>query len=269
MQSSDGKTTMWVRPAERPFVKRVSDWTTRVMETGNWVLTDFLTPREQLLLEQLTKNATLELEFYGGTPFAERRRALLMPGQWYPAEDDFQVIVVCANPIDSVPLSHGSTLGSVLAIGLDRKKIGDILLQNGKAYVFCVREVARFLLNEWHQVGKASISTTLQTEPVNWIPPVVEKVVVSVASLRVDAVVAQSCHWSRGEAQDAITHGRVFLNFVEVTKLDTEVAVGDLLSVRGFGRVQVLNYIGKSKKERDRIEVGINRSQTSPYKGNS
>lgn len=253
----------WARPVERPFLKRVSDWVNRVSQTGNWLLTDFLTPREQFLLEQSIQSSGLEVESFGGTSFSERKRNLLMPGNWYPNEEDFQIATICADPFETSGLTHGSTLGSVLGTGLDRRKIGDILLQDGKAYVFCEREVANFLLGEWRQIGKTSISTFLQTESVIWQAPVVEKEVVSVASLRADAVLAQSCHWSRSQAQEAITRGRVSLNFVELTKPEAELAIGDVLSVRGFGRVQFLNHLGKSKKERERVEIGLHRSQSS------
>lgn len=263
MQDSVRPSTMWIRPVERPFLNRISDWTSKVTATGNWVLTDFLTPREQHVFAGVADASGLELAVFGGTPFSERQRGLLMPSDWQPEEEDFQISILSVKPLEHAPLSHGSILGSVLGTGLDRKKIGDILIQDGVGYVFCVRDVVRMLQNDLHQIGKTPVSLALQMDGIAWRPPTVEKAVVSVASLRADAILAQSCHWSRSQAQEAITRGRVSLNFIELTKPEMELAVGDILSVRGFGRVQVLSQLGRSKKERERLEIGIHRSQSS------
>lgn len=259
----------WARPAERPFLKRVSEWGDRVAQTGSWVLTDFLTPRELFLLEQYQSNDSVVIARFGGNPYAERQRVLVMPGDWHPEPEDFQIVTICATPVERMAISHGSVLGSVLGTGLDRRKIGDIFVQNDKAYVFCQQEVSNFLFAEWRQIGRHAVSLEQITAAVEWEPPQFEKTIVSAASFRADAVLAQSCHWSRGQTQEAIARGHVSLNFSELTKPETDLAVGDVLSVRGFGRVQVLGLLGKSKKDRERIEIGVFRSQFTPQQSRS
>jgi RNA-binding protein YlmH len=49
----------------------------------------------------------------------------------------------------------------------------------------------------------------------------------------------------------------VSLNFAPLEKPDVQLEEGDLLSIRGFGRVRVLALEGESKKGRTRVQVGI------------
>ncbi|MCF8564451.1 YlmH/Sll1252 family protein [Alicyclobacillus tolerans] len=251
----------FIRPSERPFLRRIEDWIDQVNARSNWVLTDFLTPREQILLSAAANRVSMTASMYGGYEFAERRRALLMPGDWHPEPQDFQIAVL-AIQLDARANSHGSMLGSVLGTGIDRRKVGDIQILQDAGYVLTTQDVSGFLLTHWHQVGRESVVPELVTRSVAFEEPRMEHAVISAASYRADAVLAQACHFSRGQAQDAIAKGWVSLNFTELEKPDELLAAGDILSIRGFGRVKVIQDLGTSKKERHRIEVGVIRSRT-------
>lgn len=251
---------LWARESERPFLRRVADWMERVRSEHRWILTDFLTPREITLLDNYAQSH-LVVRSFGGTPFAERTRALIMPEDWFPDESDFEIRTLQVQATPPLTLTHGSILGSVLGTGLDRKKIGDIFLSGNHAYIMMSLDVVKFLQGEWHHVGRNRITLEV-VEGVHDVPePVYEETMVSLASLRLDALIGQSCHLSRGKAQETIAKGNVSLNFLAHDKVDETVEVGDVVSVRGFGRIKVLEVIGKSKSDRIRLRVGIIRSR--------
>ncbi|MDQ0190986.1 hypothetical protein JI721_00945 [Alicyclobacillus cycloheptanicus] len=250
----------WIREAERPFVRRAEDWAARVDARGSWVLTDFLSPREQMLALSVGRREGLFAAGWGGYEGAERQRMLLMPGDWQPQHADFQVAALVLEAQE--PLAHGAVLGSLLGTGVDRRKVGDIAVLGAKAYVAVCRDLVPHLQAELRQVGRSSVSLTPVNEALAWPPTVYEPVVISVASLRLDTVVAQACHWSRGRAQAAVEAGQVSLNHTPCEHPDEVVQPGDTLSVRGFGRIRILQRLGTSKKERERLEVGVLRSRT-------
>ncbi|MCL6548876.1 MAG: hypothetical protein K6T30_08205 [Alicyclobacillus sp.] len=249
------------RASELTFVRRASEWVKRVLQRQRWELTDFLSPPEQVLLEQVANAGGAEVAFGGGTPHAERRRALIMPDNWYPEDEDFQVQALRVDGLDAADASHGSVLGSVLGTGLDRRKVGDVALVSGTAWVWVCADVVPYLLSEWRSVGRSQVRPAPDVGPPDWRGPAYERQLISVRSLRADAVLAQACRWSRERAQGAIESGAVSLNFAEFAKPDEPVTEGDVLSVRGFGRVKVLSVVGWSKRDRQRVEVGVLRSR--------
>ena len=77
----------------------------------------------------------------------------------------------------------------------------------------------------------------------------------TVATPRLDAVVAAAFSTSRGKAADLIAAGRVQLNYRECGKSDRLVAEGDVLSCRGLGKAVVKELGGRSKKGRVMLEL--------------
>lgn len=253
----------WARSEERPFLRRALDWVNSVRADHQWKLTDFLSPREIYLLESVAISQDMVVSTFGGATFAERQRALIMPSDWYPQSDDYHITILSVEPATRRPLSHGSILGSVLGTGLDRRKVGDIFMNGAHSYLAICEDVHHFLTGEWNAVGREPVTLQQVQETAGFEPPNYEQQTISVASLRVDAVIAQTCHWSRQDAQSAVESGRVSLNFTELKRKDASIAVGDLLSVRGFGRISVLDMMGTSKRGRERVGVGVLRSNPS------
>ena len=72
----------------------------------------------------------------------------------------------------------------------------------------------------------------------------------TVATPRLDALVACAFSTSRSKAADFISAGRVQLNHRECTKADKAVEEGDVLSCRGLGKAAVRELGGRSKKGR-------------------
>lgn len=249
----------WARPDERPFLRRALDLSTSVKVQRQWRLTDFLSPREQHLLQSVVSHEGVMASLYGGSEHAERKRALLMPEDWYPETKDYKVGVLYIRHAASEqkPFAHGSVLGAVLGTGLERRKIGDIAVQENGAYIMVCQEIHSFLCDHLTSVGRESITVEIVDGNVSFAPPSYNYQFISVMSLRADAVLAQSCRISRTSAQQYVQKGAVSLNFAELSRVDESIAVGDLLSVRGFGRIRVAAIEGESKKGRLRIKVGI------------
>lgn len=251
----------WFRMEERPFIRRIEDWLGQVVARQSWKRTDFLTPREQYLLESLVRREGLAVAFWGGGD-AERRRALVMPDDWYPQPEDFEVVLLRVSTDDPAGLTHGSLLGSLLGTGIERRKVGDIAVDGRQAVVAVCADVVDFLLGAWRQAGRSRLTVERWTGEGRLAPPRYIQEVVHVASLRADAVIAQACHWPRQRAQEAVHGGRVQLNFTPLSDPAATLDTGDMLSVRGFGRIRVGNVEGETKKGRVRLEVGVLKADT-------
>ena len=77
----------------------------------------------------------------------------------------------------------------------------------------------------------------------------------TVSSLRLDGIVAEGFALSRSRAAEVITAGKTELNYTLCTKPDRLVAEGDVISVRGLGKMRLEAVGGNTKKGRISIEI--------------
>ena len=73
------------------------------------------------------------------------------------------------------------------------------------------------------------------------------------ASLRLDNLVSAGFSLPRGEAQRLIAAGRVFVNSMECQKAEKTVAPGDMIAVRGFGKMRFSALGGMSRRGRQGV----------------
>jgi RNA-binding protein YlmH len=242
------------------MIRRLLDLAERVERSRQAVVSDFLSPREQYLAQSVAGHEGIKIEFNGGYPEAERRRALLMPEWWPEDESDYRVTALVAQ-VAGTEVSHGQVLGSLMGIGIDRRKVGDICVTGDTVQVVVDQDIAEFLMTHWRAIGRQSIRPSLRPpKALVWTPPQYEWRSVTLASTRVDAVLAAVCHWSRAKAKEWVERGQVMLNFTELDKADVEMAEGDVLSVRGFGRVAIGEDEGQTQRGRMRLRIGVLRS---------
>ena len=77
----------------------------------------------------------------------------------------------------------------------------------------------------------------------------------TVPSLRLDGIVSSGFSISRGKAADYIAAGKAELNYLPCTKGDKQVQEGDIISVRGLGKIKLGDHRRQHKKGRISIEI--------------
>ena len=194
--------------------------------------------------------------FWGGYPEAERRICAFLP-DWQEEEDlmsdpEGPLAAVEAVFPASASLSHRDILGSLMGLGLTREKLGDILLpQEGRCQVVALRSAVPILLSQWGQAGRWELSVKeLPLSQLEVRPAQVKTIRDTVATPRLDAVLAAGFSLSRSKAAAYISAGKVALNHLECLKGDKLVEEGDVLTCRGLGKCVVKEVPGQSKKGR-------------------
>ncbi len=240
--------------------KRISDLALRCDRNGCVTNSAFLTPAECYLLETRTlSSGDAKLYLTGGREECERKVAFFLP--YYLEEADFDVEdLIKAVKIKSYfgKPGHRDYLGAILGLGIERDRIGDLLLFDDTAYVFCLSSVASVLLLELEKVGKISVKT--EQIPLSEVPTPerkVKKITFTVKSLRLDAVTGDLFGVSRTTAAELIRLGAVTLNYTICEKVDAPVKAGDTLSVRGKGKGRIAQIGGRSRKDRLFVEAEI------------
>lgn len=220
--------------------------------------TDFLSPAEARCAEDLLHAAARHdgWALCGGYERAERRMLFfLAPWQDEPdAEDAIAALRVRFREENG--LTHRDLLGSLMALGLTRGKIGDILVAPGTADVLVCADAAEYLAREWTKAGRAGLRVErIATAQLQIPEQKVKTLRDTVAALRLDAVAATGFSMSRAKAAELIASGRVQLNHRETAKPDAPVREGDVVSARGLGKFELAEVGGVSKKGRTGIVV--------------
>lgn len=153
----------------------------------------------------------------------------------------------------SVPwdVSHRDVLGAVMSLGIDRAKLGDILVTQKQATLFCDAPLTDFFSQQLCSVGRYSVKTQeIAADQVEIPQKNYREVTDTVASLRADCIIAAVYSMPRGKAQEAIASGRVMVNWEELTSFSSELREGDVISLRGLGRSELTKIGGVSRKGR-------------------
>lgn len=248
------------RPEERDFIDKAIQWKQQIADMYAPKLTSFLDPRQRQILRSVVGSSEEVLvSFFGGYPSAERKRGLLHPSYYEPKETDFDITLFEVEyPQKFASISHPHILGSMMGLGLKREKFGDILNEQERFQVIVTKELVDYLYSHFDQVGKVPIALKEKSfsEAVYSTEEWHEQTV-TVSSLRLDVMIGALPSMSRQKAQQLIKGGAVKVNWRAADQPSFECAEGDILSIRGTGRVKILSLDGQTKKEKWRMTLGI------------
>lgn len=220
----------------------------------------FLSDREQALCQAAMNRAGCTCyTFDGGYPDAERRVLCIEPEYSYGQRPIVCVRIRCQLSAGAAAPQHKDYLGSLTGLEIRREGLGDIVLppdMSGDAYIFALEPAARLIVRELREVGRTTVQAELLAPEQIPVFPAPERTLctATVASLRLDAVLAAMLKCSRGAAADLITAGRVEINHVAASSAGAPVYAQDIFTIRGKGRFRLTQLPGKSKKDRQIIE---------------
>ena len=236
---------------ELDLQRRAEDLLERCERTYTVTATGFLTPAEVLQLKNWAKRRGCPLLLSGGVENAERQVGFFLPDWLTPETFDVSEEIRAVRITHRFgTLSHRDYLGALLGLGVKREWLGDILVEDGSATVFCLKSIESHL-RTLEQVGRWGVKT--ESVPLSSVtPPVrnVKPVRFTVQSARLDAVTAGLFHLSRTQAAERIRVGDVHLNYELCQRPDAAVQPGDILSLRGSGKAQLTEIGGQSRKGR-------------------
>lgn len=215
--------------------------------------TAFLSPAEAQGARDLLRAAAIHEGFalLGGYEGAERRMLFFLPDWQEEADESESMTALRCTYRKEDTLTHRDFLGSLMAQGITREKLGDILVSEGSCDLIVSRDIAPYLLQNVTSAGRVKLSVSeIKLSGLNIPALKVKEIRDTVSTLRLDAVAASGFSMSRGKAQELISSGRVQLNHRETLKADAPIAQGDVISARGLGKFEVAEVGGLSKKGR-------------------
>lgn len=245
------------RAYEQQWIDECYDLIQQVEDQYVPKLTPFLNPRERSILQSICNQQEIACSSYGGFEEAENQRVLIYPSYHEVIQDDFSIqLFQLRYATKFVTLTHREVLGGLMAIGLERATFGDILIVDEVIQFAATAETADFIAMQFTEVGKANVrAEQIEQTQLKRIEHYEERLLF-VSSLRLDTLLSEILHISRQRASKLIESEKVKLNWTVYTQKSEVVEVGDQLSIRGFGRFQILRIEGTTKKDNIRCVIG-------------
>jgi photosystem II S4 domain protein len=154
------------------------------------------------------------------------------------------------------PATHRDFLGAVLGTGISRDKVGDIVAITERGATVLIDPVLVEHL-ERELTSVRSVPVTVSSMPLSELrlpAPKIETLKSVEASMRLDAIASAGFRTSRAKMTDLIKSGDVKLQWKTTTKASAEVKQGDVVSVAGKGRLEVVG-VSTTKNGRFAVEM--------------
>ena len=237
---------------------RVKDGIKTVNVTNRRKFLYFLDPGEQQRCNDIIKNiGGIQWEYFGGYEHSERRMLCLYPKEEELTIWEWPIVVFHLTPKNNQKkLKHPDILGRLIGLGIERNRVGDINIFQDFIQVFIAEELKEFITYNLDKIANVSV----HIKEVGWdqvLPyrPPFKELYITSASLRLDGIISSTYGISRKESSILITSEKVKVNWKSVKKPNTLLMEGDLVSVRGKGRVLIYQVLGETKKGNKKILI--------------
>ncbi|WP_099203113.1 RNA-binding protein [Miniphocaeibacter massiliensis] len=235
-------------------IKKFIDSLFIVKEKNISYCSDFLTPNEiNYCIKSIQTFSNINYEIIPNFEKCERNCILLGNNIEYLDKKEYISFIACGKTTEDV--THRDVLGSILALGVVRSKIGDILIDDKSIYIVVRKSISNYILANLNNIGRNNVEFKIvENIPYENIQDNYSEYSATVSSLRLDVLLSEILNLSRNKVSSVIKSGRVKVNHEELKKIHGELLPGDIISVRGFGRFKFLDIQGKTKKDKFRIK---------------
>jgi len=248
---------MAVSNDEKLLIARCEDLFTQCDRNAAPRFSHFLNETEQSIIKEIIgTRVDYSTCFFGGYSQAQRCIFGVFPAWQEVSESEFPISVLKITKKYKKTLSHRDYLGTVLSKGIERNKVGDILIDGDDAYIYIMSDIAELIAVGIDKIANVGVKVSVET-PCEIVPPEPEFEIINTvsASLRIDAVVAAILNISRKNASDLIAAERVNVDHLPVSSNSYLIKPGQIISVRGFGRFVFVTGGEKTRSQRLHIQV--------------
>lgn len=239
------------------FVSRIFELIERAEKGKKVIFTDFLDPLQRRIAMEITGHyGIVNAAVNGGLEEAERGIIAFHIPDINVNPEEFPISFIKIEDKGwGKELSHRDYLGALLAAGIKREKIGDLVVREKICWVVVHRDIEEYLLMNLDRVGR-NVVEVRSIKNIDDLPVIRFKEIKStVASLRLDAAVGAAFNLSRNNALKYIRGDKAKLNWELCVRPDAVLQEGDVVSVRGKGKFKIKAITGSTRKGRTGVII--------------
>lgn len=246
-------------PEEKDLLKRILDLAFRAQKTYSVLYTDFIDP---FLLGRIKAHRLellgLHFHSYGGLEDSQRHMIGLAHEDLQIIESEFPISYLKVSVKTGIgkPLSHRDYLGAIMGLGIEREKIGDLIIEEDQGYIIAHRDIGEYIEHSLDMVSRYGKVTceAISQEDIPDLEQAYKTIHATVSSLRADAIIAAGFHLSRSAVTKLIKAGRGLCNGVIITQ-SSPIEEGDTCTLRGYGKIKIKELGSTTRKGRIRLEI--------------
>ena len=215
----------------------------------------FLSDSEVLIAKSFIEKLGAKARFFGGYDDAVRKIVCFLP-DW--ADDDycdFPITPVKASFNPAFSLTHRDILGALMALGIKRSSVGDIVVSKGTAAIFLHSDIANYVISQLEKAGRVALSLSIGIDDFSFPEREYGPISGTVASARLDCVVGALAGDSREKAAARITSGGVKLNGSECKNVSAQVSDSAVITILKRGKYIIDSISQPTKKGRLRLQA--------------
>lgn len=228
-----------------------------------FTFTGFLGLSEQDVFHKMERELSYAgYALFGGREEADRRMVRFGDVELLGYEEDFPIACVHVRPVAAKfadSLSHRDFLGAIMNLGIERGTVGDILVGDKEAYLFCLDSIAEFLCESLTQVRHTGVKCEKADGAAEIPPEEPERLTVRAASLRTDAVIAKVLNKSRESCLEFFRERKVYVDGRLCEDPSRRLRQGETVNVRGYGKFKILGEPRETQKGKVSVEVAAYR----------
>ena len=234
---------------------KANDWARAAIKKQACSFYDFFDPAgAEKTADVIKEYQQAACRFYGGSEYAERKMLAVYPKGYEPDEADFPICILQFAKKSDV--SHRDVLGSLMGFGVSREKTGDIIFSDDKVYIILKENIADYVMMNLTRIGSSEVSLEkADLSKIQSAAPEGKEADIIVASMRADGIISAAFKLSRSLSQQYINAERVKVNHEVLTKQAKELKEGDIISIRGKGRMEITAQTGRTKKGNIKLSV--------------
>lgn len=232
--------------------KRFAELADKSYKCNQYFFTDFLSLEDAALLRKtMEEERFYDFSMFGGANGCMREIARFGNVDSIGYELSYPILTIQVKPLlqkFADALTHRDFLGALMNLGIKREKIGDIIIRNNEGYIFVVDTIADYIVENLTKIKHTNVSATVIDGTKIDISYETKSSEVLVPSLRIDAIIAKKCNLSRSKVIEIMREKKVFLGGRIMENTSYTVKEGDVITVRGYGKMIFKNISGETKK---------------------
>lgn len=241
--------------------KRFLELAQRAWNQGTYAFTNFLDLAALTCFYQTAPALPpVPYALFGGAEGCERKVLRLGNEGFCGYDQPFPIACLKITPVNprfAEPLTHRDFLGALMALGVQRELLGDIIVRENETYLFCLERIADYIAVNFTQARHTALRCQRVDAPPAGALFTLRRQTVQLSSERLDALVAHVYKLSRSDAQALFPAGKIFVDGRLCENTGATPKAGQIISVRGFGRFRYQGLDSLSKKGKSNVVVEL------------
>lgn len=245
---------------EELLKKRFTELAQKCYQQNQYTFTGFLGLADTACFYEMERELSyVPYTLWGGYEEAERIMIRFGSEELLGYEEKFPIVCLKICPLAEKfadALTHRDYLGALMNLGIERDVLGDILIEEKTAWVFCTKNISDFISENLTKVKHTSVLCEASEEIPSFTTGDVREIKLQISSERIDGVIAKVYKLSRSDSAELFRQKKVFANGRLCENSSRPLKAGDSVSVRGYGKFEYRGETGLGKKGKLNVLIG-------------